>query len=208
MRKVVLAVLLLPTLTWAGQPSGNRLISGGPRPACDAVMNGAVWYIKGTGAEPDIYARCIRGANDVYDWVQEIAPTPKLKVFSVGPLVWTDQPEGATFFNGSTAYTVKVDLTLMTEVRLRMQDQSATGNAGSRLYLVYKAGDYSSTVRDYAHIGTSEVWVPLDEPEGYHDTDWITLADGARSDVYVALVGTNGDGVKDPAIGTIFAEFR
>jgi len=95
-----------------------------------------------------------------------------------------------------------------TQVRLRMNKQGTAGAAASKLILRYKAAPFTQAVADYADIGASEVSLACNSANAFSETAWIDLISGARADVFLALLGSGGDGILDPAFGTIVAEFK
>jgi hypothetical protein len=102
----------------------------------------------------------------------------------------------------------KADLSAFTQVRLLVNKQGTAGAAASKLILRYKASPFTQTVANYADIGTSEVSVATNVQNSFLETEWINLAAGAKADVFVALVGSGGDGALDPAFGAVVAEFK
>jgi len=122
-------------------------------------------------------------------------------------VTWTNMPAAATFWNGSHRHVMKVDLTNFTQVRLVVNKQGTAGATASKLILRYRTA-FSVTVGDYADIGTSEVSVAVNVTNNVLTTAWIALIAGAKADVFVALVGSGGDGVIDPIFGNIVAQFK
>jgi hypothetical protein len=137
---------------------------------------------------------------------------PPLRVYINGAagaaLTWTNMTAAAGFLGVSHRHVDRVDLTGYTQVRLRVNKQATAGAAASKAILSYKAAPFSVTVGDYVNIGTSEVSVAVNVANAYLETAWIDLAAGAKADVFVAVTGSGGDGVLDPAFGTITAEFK
>ena len=88
-----------------------------------------------------------------------------------------------------------------------MNKQGTSGAAASKLILRYYTA-FSQTVANYLDIGTSEVSVATNVNNTFLDTGWINLASGAKTDVWIDLLGSGGDGTLDPAFGTIVAIFR
>lgn len=116
-------------------------------------------------------------------------------------------PLAATLLFGSTRHIRKLDLTNYTQARLTMTKASIAGVSGSKLILRYRTA-WSSTASDYSDIGTSEVSLAADGGIDGLVSSWVDLASGAKADVWIAVVGTGGDGATDPTFGTISAEFR
>ena len=43
---------------------------------------------------------------------------------------------------------------------------------------------------------------------GVEESAWVTLSAGAQADVYLRVVGINGDGIVDPQFGSITIQFK
>ncbi len=120
---------------------------------------------------------------------------------------WTDQPSAATLLLGSAGHIAKADLSGFTEARLVAARLGTAGNAGSKIILRYRT-THSTTASDYSDIGTSEVSVSMVTADTYVASAWVPLATAARADVWVAVIGTGGDGAADPVLGSVHAQFR
>lgn len=123
---------------------------------------------------------------------------------------WTNMPAALSFWLGTATaakHIQKVNLTNYTQVRLLVFKSSTAGPAGSKLILRYRT-TFSQTATDYSDIGTSEVSVAINVQNSFLDTGYINLAAGAKAEVFVALLGSGGDGVLDPAFGIVEAEFK
>lgn len=120
---------------------------------------------------------------------------------------WSNMPLAATLFNGSHRHVTKVDLTNFSEVRFIVNKQATAGAAASILALMY-ATSFSTLPAGYSQIGTSAVQVAVNVQNSIQVTSWIPLAEAAKSDVFIAVVGSGGDGVLDPTFGVIAAQFR
>jgi hypothetical protein len=116
-------------------------------------------------------------------------------------------PAAATFLFGGHRHVGKIDLTSMTQCRLIVNKQGTAGAASSKLILRYRTA-FSTTVGDYSDIGTSEVSVAVNTTNSVLSTSWIDLAAGAKADVFIAVVGSGGDGTIDPIFGNIWAQFK
>jgi hypothetical protein len=125
------------------------------------------------------------------------------------PNTWSNMPSTLQFFDSSSAYVTQIDLTYYNQVRLIVNKQGTAGAAGSKLLVRYQAT--TGTPFDeslYLAIGTSEVSLAVDTTNNILVTSWIDLVSGAKSDVWVALMGIDGDTTADPVFGNIYAEFR
>lgn len=120
---------------------------------------------------------------------------------------FTNMPAAATLLFSSTLHIRKLDLTNYTQARMTMAKGGTAGALGSKLILRYRTA-WSSTASDYSDIGTSEVSLAADGGIDGLVSSWVGLASGAKADVWIAVVGTGGDGATDPTFGTISAEFR
>jgi hypothetical protein len=125
------------------------------------------------------------------------------------PNTWSNMPSTLQFFDSSSAYVTQIDLTYYNQVRLIVNKQGTAGATGSKLLVRYQATTGAPfTESSYLAIGTSEVSVAVDTTNNILTTSWIDLASGAKSDVWVALMGIDGDTTADPVFGNIYAEFR
>jgi hypothetical protein len=125
-------------------------------------------------------------------------------------LVWSNMPAALSFlFSTATVgkEIQKADLTNFTQCRLLVNKQGTSGAAAAKLILRYRTA-FNQVVANYSDIGVSEVSVAVNVNNTYLATAWIDLAAGAKADVFVAVLGSGGDGVLDPAFGAIIAEFR
>lgn len=122
-------------------------------------------------------------------------------------LVWTNMPVAETFFNGSSAYVQKADLTKYTQVRFTVMKLGVAGSTNAVLRLRYRA-TYDATPTNWNALGTSDVALQVNGTTAFLDTGYINLAAGAKADVLVCLTGAGGDAVADPTFGAIVAEFR
>lgn len=120
---------------------------------------------------------------------------------------WTNMPSAATFLFGSHRHVHKVDLSESTQVRLVVNKQATAGAANSKIYVVYRT-TFSVTVGDYSAIGTGEVSVATNVTNSVVSSGWVDLVAGAKEDVFVALIGSGGDGALDPQFGNISLQFK
>lgn len=115
-------------------------------------------------------------------------------------------PAADTFLFSSARHIQLVDLNGFNYCRLKVNKLTTAGAASSALELRY-ATTYSTTVGNYAQLGTSAVSVGINVQNQYLDTGWIEIAPDAKTDVFIAVVGSGGDGALDPAFGNISAAF-
>lgn len=120
---------------------------------------------------------------------------------------WSNMPSAVTFFVASHRHVHKVDLTGCTEARLVVNKQATAGAATAKLILRYSTS-FSTTVGNYSDVGTSEVSVAINVINNVLASAWIPLAPAAKADIFIALVGSGGNGALDPQFGNISAQFR
>lgn len=122
-------------------------------------------------------------------------------------LTLTNQSNAENFLAAVSRAVTLLDLTTYTQVRLVTRVQTGSASANSpRLRLRYRIS-FSTTVGDYSDIGTSEVSTSLTST-GVIDSGWVSLATGAKADVYVTVTQIGGDGAADPVIGFVNTYFR
>lgn len=122
---------------------------------------------------------------------------------------WSNMPDTLQFFDSSSAFVTRADLSTFNEVRLIVNRQGTAGAANSKLILRYQTtGGAPFTQGSYSDIGVTEVSLNVSATNNLLATSWIQMASGAMSDVWVALLGIGGDNSADPVFGNIYAEFR
>lgn len=122
---------------------------------------------------------------------------------------WTNMPAADTFLFGSHRHIVPVDTTGFTEVRLKVNKQATAGATGSKL-IVRFATTFSTSVGNYADIGINEVSVPINTTNTVLESGWIGINPDVPpdGDIFVAIVGSGGNGAIDPQFGTISVSFH
>lgn len=113
---------------------------------------------------------------------------------------WTNMPAALTEFLGVTSHRTKADLTEVEEVRLVVNVQTA-GVAGAKLRVQYSTDE---STWNYLDGGTGPS-VAIDAT-GVEVSSYVALAAGAKADVFLRLVGIDGNGVVDPIFGNIMLE--
>lgn len=120
---------------------------------------------------------------------------------------FTNMPAADTFLFSSSRHIQMIDLSGMSHVRLKVNKQATAGALGAKLTLKFSP-TFSTTVGNYSNIGTSSVEVAINVTNTYLDSGWVELVPEATSgDVYLAVIGSGGDGVLDPTFGTISVAF-
>lgn len=102
-------------------------------------------------------------------------------------------------------YRLKFDLTKFTKTRLivNVEVAGALGFPGAQIRVQYST-DQSTW---YYLDGISEPSVVISSV-GLQISNWIDLVDGAKADVFLRLVGLDGDGAIDPGFGSIVVQFK
>lgn len=112
--------------------------------------------------------------------------------------VWTNMPAADTELVGNTSARFRVDLTGYTEYRW-MVNVVVAGVSGADLRLQYAADDAS-----YADL-SSEIDIGT---LGRKITAWASLPANARADVWVRVMGKQGNGAADPSLSQLRLQVR
>lgn len=120
---------------------------------------------------------------------------------------WASMPAAATLLNGHHRHVLRANLTGFSQVRLHVNKMGTAGFAGSKLILRY-ATAFATSAGSYSDVGTSEVSCAIDATDTYVSSSWINLATLAKADVFLAIVGSGGNGATSPQYGSITAEVR
>ncbi len=116
---------------------------------------------------------------------------------------WTNMPSAGTQFG--LGYGIKaIDLTAATEYRIvvNMHDNSAA--SGADLNLQYSTDAISYYAADSAAAGELDISTNA----GILIGDWATLVAGAKTSVYIAILGKGGDGAADPDFSSLMVQFK
>ncbi|MBA3575332.1 MAG: hypothetical protein H0W37_10320 [Pseudonocardiales bacterium] len=177
-------------------------------PVCDADREGAqTWVRGGVGASSTLYW-CAKNAADVYAWVNPqdrglfVSWAQRQPGLTLTTYEWTNMPNVATGLYGTSQYQIYVDLTGLSEVRIAAGVAQA-GAAAAVLYLQYST-DHGVSYADLT-TGRAEA-VPL--TVGFPSGAWTPIVTAARTDVRLQPTGRGGDGVADPRLHSITAQFR
>lgn len=123
---------------------------------------------------------------------------------------WLNMPAALTLFQGLAKHVQLLDTRDFTQVRLLINKGGVTaGVAGSAARLRYHTA-FTTTAATYIDIGTTgSPQVSIDTTDALLDSGWHILLPGAKiENLYLALVGSGGNGAVDPDFGAIVAEFR
>lgn len=115
--------------------------------------------------------------------------------------LWLNQPAAVTEFSSVVNRRVKVDLSGMTQVRFVVNVNTA-GFAGSIMALQYSTDQVAWDYLD----GVSGPSVPIGTT-GVKVSSYVNIVSAARADVFLRIVGQNGNGVRDPDFWIISAQF-
>ncbi len=184
--------------------SGGRVFisgasnEGGGVPSVNNIT--AATTIVGTG---DISVVTV--GNNIY--VSGSRPTPAILTFTAGAVTATNMTAALNFFAGSAAYITYADLSSYTGVALYINKTATAGAAASRLFLRYR-DSYNATATNWTQdISSPVMQFPVNVQNTIITSGFRPLVPSAQSGVYLALMGTGGDGVLDPAFGLITAQF-
>jgi hypothetical protein len=115
---------------------------------------------------------------------------------------WSNQPAGLTELSGTTRHRTRFDLTNVTKARLVVNVQTA-GAPTAELCVEYSLDQTTWSALD----GGSGSCAPINTT-GVRVSPFPVIALAARGDVYLRVVGANGNGTLDPAFGHISIEVR
>jgi len=126
--------------------------------------------------------------------------------FNIGSTTWTSMPNALNFFAASARYITYVDLTYYTGVNLSMNIGTA-GTVSGGLFLRY-LGTPSVTATSFLPLVSPEVYTRLETANTIKQSGFQPIVPGARSGVYIALMGQSGNASTSPVFGMINAIFK
>ena len=116
---------------------------------------------------------------------------------------WTSQPLAEQELFNSASGRIKADLTNATEARLFVRVGTA-GTATAIVYVQYSTDESSWNTLD----GSTGPQISLAVGSSSVVSGWVTLAAGAKADVFLRVAGSGGNGSTSPSIGTVALEVR
>lgn len=118
--------------------------------------------------------------------------------------VWTTMPAALTEFNANTQGRTKADLTNATQARLLVHMMSTAGASGAEL-----RGQYSTDASAWNYLdGATGPAAAINVASTTVAGAWVNLVAGAKADVFIRVVGINGDGIISPSFGNISIQVR
>lgn len=116
---------------------------------------------------------------------------------------WTSMPAAVTELFGNTFGRIKVNLAEATQYRIYV-DQSVAGFAGADINLQYSLDGTNFLAADSAAAGELDVGTGTGVKYGA----FANLVSGAKGDVWLRLVGKDGNGTVSPGFRQIHIEFK
>lgn len=120
---------------------------------------------------------------------------------------WVNMPSARAFLFGSSRHVMRYDLGRCREARLMARVMATPGATGSQLRAMY-ATAFSTDVNDYSDLGETPIVVSVDAANVFVVSSWVTIVAAARADVWLAVMGENGNGAADPVLGSVFVQCR
>jgi hypothetical protein len=117
--------------------------------------------------------------------------------------VWANMPAAVTEMFGAPYGRIKIDLTHATYYRIVVM-QTVAGLAGADINLQYSTNNSTYQAADTGAAGELDVG----SGTGVKIGAWAELAAGAKGDVWLRLVGKQGNGVADPAFQSVRIQFK
>jgi hypothetical protein len=116
---------------------------------------------------------------------------------------WLNMPAATTELFGNTARRTKLDLTYATHYRI-VVDQVTAGFSTADFNLQYSTDNVTYAAADTAAAGE----VAVGAGTGLKVGSWAALVTGAKADIYLRIVGKQGDGIVDPVWRQIRVQFK
>ncbi len=132
---------------------------------------------------------------------QGFIKSPMVITLNTDDKQWTNQPAALTEFLGQTTKRTKVDLSNFSQVRI----VALIKTAGAPTAII--SVQYSKDLVSWNFLdGSSGPSLSLNTA-GVRNSPLFEIDQNAREDVFIRIVGQNGDNFGDPAFSTIMLEF-
>lgn len=116
---------------------------------------------------------------------------------------WTNMPAAETDLFGSTFSYVYVNLTGAQDYRI-VVNESTAGFAGADIRAQYSLDGSTG----WTNLDAGGTELDVGTGTGIKATNFVTVATGAKTDVYIRLLGKQGNGTVDPNFRNIYLEVR
>lgn len=128
--------------------------------------------------------------------------------FNTAAVTWASMPNTLNFFNASSIYITYADLSACTGINLVM-NKGTVGMAPSGGLMVRYLGNFSATASSYLPITSPEILTCASAlTSTVIQSGYRSIVAGARSGVYLALMGISGSGAASPVFNHIMALFK
>jgi len=168
------------------QFNNNNVLSG----STNLLYSGGTLFYTGTTRLDGLFYRTNSpSVKQVHQWGGTInaGTTPGI--------VWTNMPAGVTTWLHTTTTTTTGDATYVTDfteyTQCRLFTSMQVAGAGATTLIKVQ---YSTDNVSYSDL----VSLTIGNTTGAKDTNWQTIPVGARTFIYIRLVGQNGDAAADP----------
>lgn len=176
-------------------------------PTAESAYRGRLVRQEGATGYKDKVMVCKKLIDDSYAWLRQLdeldGATGLTNITIVAPTAtgtWSNMPVFLTELYSRTINRVKADLTNFTKHRLMVNIQTA-GTDDAILKVQYSL-DF---IGQFFDTGAE---IPLNLGQTLAVSDWIDIPTGAKTDVYLRIVGLYGDGIVDPSFGTITIQVK
>ncbi|HSH31485.1 MAG TPA: hypothetical protein VK963_02340, partial [Candidatus Saccharimonadales bacterium] len=163
-------------------------------------INGAMYYNSGLGR-----FRCYQNGA----WKDCITSVPSSITFMAmdkAGETWFNMPASLAEFDDDVRQRTKADLTGATQIRFLVNLGTDSGSSAAKLRLQYST---DQTTWSYMDSGTGpEVAIGGTVSNTLQVSPWATLASGAKADVFLRVVGIDGNGSADPIFVRLEAQLR
>jgi hypothetical protein len=134
------------------------------------------------------------------DWNAPHLSPPLCCTLNAANVTWTNQPAALTELFGTVHRRARLDLTYASQSRV-MAQVSTLGATSAILMAQYSVDETAwSNLSDPLAIGGGVA--------GTRVTAWTDIPVGALGDVYLRIVGQDGNGAADPILGVIQIQYR
>lgn len=121
----------------------------------------------------------------------------------------TNQPNTLQFLANSSRHVMRFDLTNFTQVRIMVFVVTASASVNDPRLIVKYRTTFDANPVNWLDLDTSgEVAAGLNVADTVATSGWGAMPAGAKADVLIAVTQHGGDGVADPAIGSVAIQFR
>ena len=182
-------------------------------PAAAEAYRGRMVRQEGAVGFKDKTLQCKKLSDETFAWLRQLDELDiggggvrdiTITAPASAALAWANMPALETELYSRTIYRIKADLINASQMRLMVNIQVA----GAEIAKLRAQYGLTYTGQFFSLDGATGPSVDINVGTTLLVSDWVNIVDAAKTDVFLRVVGINGDGATDPSFGHIMLQVK